>query len=335
MDAIDFVLIWVDNTDPKWQKEKKRYSIKEKGYFDDRDVRYRDWNNIKYWFRGVEKYASWVNKVYFVTCGQKPKWMNSDCPKLVLVDHKDFIPEEYLPTFNANTIELNLHRIKNLSNRFVFFNDDMFIINSTKPEDFFINNSPRDLGILEPIFPTEKKGVANIQTNNIEIINSYFKKNDVINKNYRNWFNKKYGLKNIAKNLFLMPYDNIPGFYEPHIASNFLKSTYFEIWDKEYSILDQTCRHKFRNVKQDVNQWLIRDWQLCKNAFIPRKANFGKYYDIDHNSDFNKIIVEGKEKMICLNDIDDQVSENGFNDMKNRCIKAFEKKFPEKSSFEI
>jgi hypothetical protein len=59
----------------------------------------------------VEKYAPWVNRVFFITCGQCPPWLNRNHPKLRLVDHKDFIPLEYLPTFNSMTIELNLHRI--------------------------------------------------------------------------------------------------------------------------------------------------------------------------------------------------------------------------------
>lgn len=67
---------------------------------------------LKYWFRGVEKYAPWVHKIYFVTCGQKPDWLNENHDKLVLVNHEDYIPHEYLPTFSSHTIELNFHRIK-------------------------------------------------------------------------------------------------------------------------------------------------------------------------------------------------------------------------------
>ena len=54
----------------------------------------------------------------------------------------------YLPTFNINSIELNLHRIKGLSEHFVFFNDDMFLIDSVRPEDFFKNGFPCDLSLI-------------------------------------------------------------------------------------------------------------------------------------------------------------------------------------------
>ena len=107
---IDFVIIWVDGSDPEWRAVKNQYVPKAIGE-DDQEVRYRDWDNLQYWFRGVEKYTPWVNKIHFVTWGHLPKWLNVNHPKLHIVNHKDYIPEEYLPTFNSHTIEMNLHRI--------------------------------------------------------------------------------------------------------------------------------------------------------------------------------------------------------------------------------
>lgn len=122
---IDFVIPWVDGSDLEWRKSKNKYSGKIDEPVDITDARYRDWDILKYWFRGVEKYAPWVHKIYFVTCGQKPDWLNENHDKLVLVNHEDYIPHEYLPTFSSHTIELNFHRIKNLSEHFVYFNDDV------------------------------------------------------------------------------------------------------------------------------------------------------------------------------------------------------------------
>ena len=69
---IDFVIPWVDGSDLEWRKSKNKYSGKIDEPVDITDARYRDWDILKYWFRGVEKYAPWVHKIYFVTCGQKP-----------------------------------------------------------------------------------------------------------------------------------------------------------------------------------------------------------------------------------------------------------------------
>ncbi len=83
------------------------------------DCRYRDYGLLRYWFRSVERFAPWVNRMFFVTCGQKPEWLDENNPRLRLVNHADYIPAACLPTFQSNTIELNLHRIPDLSERFV------------------------------------------------------------------------------------------------------------------------------------------------------------------------------------------------------------------------
>ena len=179
-DKIDFVIIWVDGNDPKWQEEKRKYEKKDI-LTDNRNIRYRDWDNLKYWFRAVEKFAPWVNKVHFVTCGQKPIWLNTDNPKLNLVNHRDYIDEKYLPTFNSNSIEINIHRIKKLSEKFVYFNDDMFITQNVKPELFFYKGKPCDVAVLNAhISYRDIKNHAEVAE--MDIINDYFHKNDVIKK---------------------------------------------------------------------------------------------------------------------------------------------------------
>lgn len=126
-DMIDFVITWVDGDDPIWQKKFEYFSKFSEG--DKRSVRYRNWDLLRYWFRGVEKYASWVRYVFFVTEGHIPDWINTECTKLKIVKHSDFIPLDDLPLFNSRAIEVNLHRIPELSEKFVYFNDDFLIIN--------------------------------------------------------------------------------------------------------------------------------------------------------------------------------------------------------------
>ena len=149
---IDFVITWVDGSDDRWQKEKQetRKCLGIVADVDDRKERYRDWDNLQYWFRGVEKYAPWVRKIHFVTWGHLPKWLNTDHPKLRVVNHEDFIPQEYRPTFNSHTIEWNLHRIPDLAEQFVYFNDDTFLLRPVSEEDFFRKGKPVDMLALQP-----------------------------------------------------------------------------------------------------------------------------------------------------------------------------------------
>ena len=101
---IDIVIPWVDPNDPAWQAEKRKYHDPGNEEADAREIRYRDWDNLKYVFRSIEKCAPWVRKVHFITCGQIPEWMNVNNPKLHLVNHTDYIPAEYLTTFSSQVI---------------------------------------------------------------------------------------------------------------------------------------------------------------------------------------------------------------------------------------
>ena len=116
---------------------------------------------LKYWFRGVENYAPWVKQIHFVTCGHLPEWLNINHPKIHIVNHKDYIPEQYLPTFSSHVIELNMHRIPGLSEHFVNFNDDVFLTQPVKPEDFFQDGKPLICSLGNPL--------VNTPQNNIEV----------------------------------------------------------------------------------------------------------------------------------------------------------------------
>ncbi|MDE5852120.1 MAG: Stealth CR1 domain-containing protein, partial [Alistipes sp.] len=88
---IDFVITWVDMNDPEWQAEFSRYSgDKDNTKNGVSEARFRDYGFLKYWFRGVEKFAPWVRKIHFVTSGQKPEWLDAENPKIHLVRHEDY-----------------------------------------------------------------------------------------------------------------------------------------------------------------------------------------------------------------------------------------------------
>src|SRR3546814_12468985 len=92
---------------------------------------------IWYALRSVEKHAPWVRRIFVVTDDQRPEWLNTDHPRIQVIDHKDIMPPEALPCFNSTVIEYFLHRIPGLSDRFLFANDDMFFNADLSPGFFF------------------------------------------------------------------------------------------------------------------------------------------------------------------------------------------------------
>lgn len=325
---IDFVIPWVDGNDVEWQKQRNLYCTNP----DKIDSsRYREWDILKYWFRAVEKYAPWVNQVHFVTCGQCPQWLNKDHPKLHLVDHRDFIPESYLPTFNSMSIELNFHRIPDLAEHFVYFNDDVFLNKSVEPEDFFRNGLPCDCAVMTQLNPgTVFDPHIHAICNDMAIINTHFRKRDVLRRNPGKWFHPKYG-KGLIKNILNFPGSAFSCFSNPHVCVAMLKSSFQEIWNLEPDILDISCRNKFRDMSS-VNQYLIRYYTLCKGRFVPRSPKFGACYEIGRQSQqMLQDIRIGRHKAVCVNDNAHVVD---FEEEKRRLIEVFESVLPEKSSFE-
>ncbi len=330
VNPIDFVIIWVDGADPKWCEEKSKY-LPKSSFEDDKEVRYRDWDNLQYWFRAVEAYTPWVRTIHFVTWGHLPKWLKADHPKLHIVKHEDFIPEEYLPTFNSHTIELNLHRIEGLAEQFVYFNDDMFINVPMKPEDFFKKGLPCDVFAMDCIY-FGKDSAGPYNGNNMTVINKNINKRQMFKQHWRKWFRLRYGLKFIYRTVVLMPWPWFPGFLYQHLPNAFLKTTFLQVWEKEPEILHETCMSKFRSTT-NVNQWVMKYWQLATGSFYPRKKNVGRCFHIRKGiEELLETIRTGKDAMICINDT---VDTTDFENKKQAVIDAFQIRLKEKSTFEI
>ena len=332
-EKIDFVVTWVDGNEPNWQNEKKE-TLKKEGLdtskIDLRVNRFRDMECLKYWFRGVEQYAPWVNKIYFVTCDQKPEWLNENNKKIVLVNHKDYIPEEYFPTFNSNAIEIMMHKIKGLSEEFVYFNDDMFLINKVNPSHFFKNGLPVDTMSFHPIEPKGNDKRFYLQLcNNMEIINKYYNFKKFVKNNILKCFSFKQG-KHLPITAIFCGLTSFRGFYTYHLPIPYLKTTFEELWEKEEEVLSQTMTYRFRNNEKNVNHWIFQFWQFASGKFYQRSTSFGKYCEIV-DKDIEKLILNSKIKTICINDSSDQCD---FELEKKKLINIFEKKFPNKSTFE-
>ena len=331
IEQIDFVITWVDGKDSDWQQ--KRSSYLGGTCIDNREVRYRDWDNLHYWFRGIEKYADWVNKIYFVTCGQVPAWLNLQHDKIVIVTHDSFMEKKYLPVFNSAAIEVNLHKIKGLSENFVYFNDDTFIISSVRETDFFIHDKPVAMGVenVIPLKVDKDLIVNNIMRNHAMIINNHFSKKNFIKKNWCKWFSLRNG-KDVIRNLLLIFWKDFCGFKTFHLPTPFLKSTFLKVAQLEAEILDRTSTHRFRN-GNDVSQWLFQNWQIASGNYVLPKRKCGHYFaaGADDVTCICNAICKQKYRVVCIND---EVYSDNFEEIRDMINGAFEEIFPEKSSFE-
>ena len=335
MQGIDFVIAWVDGGDPEWQRRKAAYRGMDLS--DDREERYREWELLRYWFRGVEKFAPWVNKVFLVCDQEPPAWLRRGHEKLEVVRHEMFMPVLYRPCFSSHPIELNMHRIAGLSEQFVYFNDDMFLLRPVKEEMFFRAGLPRDTALLNPVPTTDLRGreggkIFTVPLNNCEYLNRDYEFRVCMRGQKRKWLSLKYG-KGAVRNLMLMSWPRFVGFDETHLPQAFLKSSFEEAWEEDVDVLDATSRHHFRD-DRDVNQWLIRERQLAEGRFVPRSGKVGKVFDLDRESDEAvQTVLRQKKYMVCLND--GPMGEEKFLRIKGELLGAFQEILPEKSGFEV
>lgn len=330
-EKIDFVVTWVNGSDGNWRAEKARYS--GEGTIDDSEERYREWGLFRYWFRGVEQFAPWVRKVHLITWGHLPDWLDAENPKLHIVRHEDYIPKVFLPTFNSNVLELYLHRIPDLSECFVYFNDDMHLVQPVKPEDFFQGGKPCDMLAFQPVAANPTNPVmSHIFMNNSLVLCKYFDKRENVKRQPGKYFKVGYPPLYFFYNLLELAFPLFTGFYTVHGPAPFCRETFEELWEKEGTLFRELSSKRFRS-GEDVSQYLFREWQKLSGNFVPRNVQkMFQYYDVsEDNSALAHILDRKKKKIICIND--GQVSAD-VNRIRAELTGAFEKLLPEKSSFE-
>lgn len=111
-----------------------------------------------------------------------------------------------------------------------------------------------------------------------------------------------------------------------------MRSTYETLWEKEYSLLDATCLHKFRHA-DDVNQYLLREWQKLTGYFTAENVcrSFRYFNAASDNKKLVSVIKKQKADIICINDANTAID---FERAKTQISTAFSALFPEPSSFE-
>ncbi len=293
---MDIVITYVDGNDPVWKKDYEKTTnvpVMEK--------RFRDWGTLKYLLRGIETKMPFVRNVYLVVShpSQVPEWVDQTQLKIVL--HKDIIPEEFLPTFNCNPIEMHLHRIPGLDEEYLYFNDDMFPVGDCRPEDFFCDGRPV-IGYYRHFFAS-----------------GMFKK---ICRNSDRLARKALGMK--PSWFFTRP---------QHICSPMLKSQCEELYSKVEEEIRKTSAARTRT-EDNLNQYLFLDYMNYKGMIIHKKIS-NKHYSVAIASpdSLREFLHNPDRNLVCINDV--RLSEARYEKLRGTILDAFESTFPNKSRFEL
>lgn len=295
-DKIDIVYTWVDGNDPDWSAKKKTYfkdsSIFENDIADQAgDIRYVENNELKYSLRSIEKYAPWVNKIFIITDNQKPSWLK-DHEQIKIIDHTEIIPAEYLPTFNSSVIEAHLHNIDELSEKFIYFNDDMFLGCPSKPSDFFKNDKPRVF--TSSILKKKRKIKSNLTYNQLAI----YKSREFIENHYniQLGYGLKHGIRPMIKSRLKEVSDKFFYIYQGFLNDKFRLNPFSLIYLYEFNELAEK-RGKRKYLRN------IRNHNLLK--FIP-----GFYHLSDKNLDYFLTNYKKLSPLVfCINEVETNLDE--------------------------
>ena len=291
---MDVVITYVDGNDPAWKQDYSKYTdvpVMEK--------RFRDWGTLKYLLRGIEVYMPFIMNVYLVVSheSQIPQW--ADRSELKVVLHKDIIPPDYLPTFNSTTIEMFLHRIEGLSEEFIYFNDDIFPIAPSVPEDFF------------------REGKAVIGMSRHLLSSSMYKKHV---KRSDMMARETLGL---SRSLFFMR--------SQHSCIPVLKSQCSKVFElQKPKVLSSLSR-----VRNDgnINMTFFLSYMYHQSLVVNERISCG-HISLAAVSTGKLVdnILSPKRKFLCINDV--KLSEERYQSSRKVLTECFERCFPNKSRFE-
>ncbi|MCT4698890.1 stealth family protein [Tenacibaculum haliotis] len=261
---IDAVLTWVDSSDEVWRNKINQYLDKKIDWKNKKEsTRYNSINEIEISITSILKFANFIKNIYVVTDNQKP--VNFDKLKikalalnvnLELIDHKTIFRgyEEYLPTFNSQTIETMLYRIPNLSEHFIYFNDDFFLINKTQSNDFFKNS-----------FPVLRGRWKDFDENVWYQKMLYYRKKKRV-------FSYRHVKEDSAKLIGFDKYFDIN-----HTPYPLRKSTIEKLFDKKPELLERNLKYKFRHKNQFLLQGIVNHIELKNNSCF-LKSDLALFY---------------------------------------------------------
>jgi len=208
---VDAVITWVDSTDTRWITEYNKFNNNNYNVENSFKIRFANIGELYYCLKGITTYLPWINNIYLVLMRpQKPTYIN-EFSKVKIIYHDEIYKndhKEHLPVFNSMSIETQLHNIPNLTEHFLYFNDDVFIGKPLNKDIFFTNN-----GQINFYNRTHQNKYSRIS-------------NNIINNKY------KINLKNTAPQ---------------HQVFSLRKSYLNEVWKLFSKELENTSRSRFRS----------------------------------------------------------------------------------------
>lgn len=159
---VDIVFTWVDADDPRWRARRAAAEphpdVHHPGALD--PARFESADELRYALRSVHYYAGWVRRIFIVTAGQVPAWLDTDHARITIIDHSEIFPPGSPAVFNSHAIESRLQHIPGLAEHYLYLNDDVMFGRRAFPEDFYVGDELIRYGVSAVLLDPSPAQVA-------------------------------------------------------------------------------------------------------------------------------------------------------------------------------
>lgn len=327
---MDFVLTWVSDQDEAWRRAREEalaavdHRLPEEGA-----ARIRNWGTLRYWFRAVETYAGWVRRIHFVTDTAVPAWLVEQHPKLRVVPDASLYGDGRM-RFNSLAVETCLHRIPDLAEQFVYFNDDFFLSRPLSPRFYFRRGVP--YGYPFPFTLANTGAHAHAVLNAAGLINDHFGRAQYLRSVRRRSLRPASG-RDLLRYPLLLASRRIPPATDLHLPLPLLKSAVTEAFAAAPEMIEQTRNSTFRSRDNVHSMYFAAMWQLAQGRYFAiSKRRAGRYVALgsDPIERIEAVLADPRVAQVCVNDESDRFDP----ELARQLVAAFERKLPHLSSFE-
>lgn len=149
---VDHVYTWVNPDDWELNALRASYACKEvNGHVDyvAGPSRTRDNGELRSSLRLAGIFLPFVRNTYIFGGGEPPSWLSEFGPRVIYVPQNEVIPASIWPTFQSSAIEAYIHQIPDLSEHYIYSNDDFFFARPQTPDDFFDKQGRPRVGLAQ------------------------------------------------------------------------------------------------------------------------------------------------------------------------------------------
>ncbi|GIJ24583.1 stealth family protein [Micromonospora lutea] len=281
---IDAVYTWVDGSDPEWL-ERKRAALGAPGgalhAIAANSSRYHNRDELRYSMRSLHSFAPWLRKIFLVTDGQLPSWLDPSHPMITVVSHAELFADlGGLSSFNSHAIESRLHRIEGLAEHFLYLNDDVFLGRPLLPTHFFHAN-----GIAKFFLSPAQFGLGEAKPSDPPV--------NAAGKNNRRHIQRQFGVTITQK--------------MKHTPFALRRSIMHQIEAVLQADVTATAQHRFRHHEDlSIPSSLHQYWAYMTAQAVPADIEY-EYADLGHPSTparLAELLAKRHRDVFCLNDTD-------------------------------